>query len=65
MVEDWSEILCCRLGQQGKLFGVFDGLVKLILQAMFFTMGSLTFKEAYERTGRALNVTVVPSDRHS
>jgi predicted acylesterase/phospholipase RssA len=35
------------------------------LQAMFFTMGSLTFKEAYERTGRALNVTVVPSDRHS
>jgi predicted acylesterase/phospholipase RssA len=34
-------------------------------QAMFFTRGSLTFKEAYERTGRALNVSVVPSDRHS
>ena len=34
-------------------------------QAMFFTYGSLTFKEAYERTGRALNVSVVPSDRHS
>ena len=32
---------------------------------MFFTRGSLTFKEAYERTGRALNVSVVPSDRHS
>jgi S-formylglutathione hydrolase FrmB len=32
---------------------------------MFFTNGSLTFKEAYERTGRALNVSVVPSDRHS
>lgn len=34
-------------------------------KAMFFTMGSLTFKEAYERSGRALNVSVVPSDRHS
>lgn len=32
---------------------------------MFFTRGSLTFKEAYERTGRAMNVTVVPADRHS
>jgi hypothetical protein len=32
---------------------------------MYFTRGSLTFKEAYERTGRALNVSVVPSDRHS
>lgn len=38
---------------------------KLIRQAMFFTNGSLTFKEAYECTGRALNVSVVPSDRHS
>lgn len=34
-------------------------------QAMFFTYGSLTFKEAYQRTGRAMNVSVVPSDRHS
>ncbi|KAK8849542.1 hypothetical protein IAR55_004877 [Kwoniella newhampshirensis] len=34
-------------------------------KSMFFTRGSLTFKEAYERTGRALNVSVVPSDRHS
>jgi len=38
---------------------------KLTMQAMFFTRGSLTFKEAYERTGRALNVSVVPADRHS
>lgn len=29
-------------------------------KALFFTKGSLTFKEAFERTGRALNITVVP-----
>lgn len=34
-------------------------------KAMFFTRGSMTFKEAYERTGRALNVSVVPADRYS
>ena len=27
--------------------------------------GSMTFREAYERTGRILNVTCVPSDQHS
>lgn len=32
---------------------------------MWFTRGSLTFKEAYTKTGRALNISVVPSDRHS
>ncbi|ORX37891.1 acyl transferase/acyl hydrolase/lysophospholipase [Kockovaella imperatae] len=42
----------------------FDS-VEWAKKAMFFTGGSLTFKEAYERTGRALNVSVVPSDRHS
>lgn len=34
-------------------------------QSMFMTRGSLTFKEAYELTGRALNISVVPSDVHS
>lgn len=29
------------------------------------THGSLTFKEAYQRTGRILNVSCVPSDPHS
>jgi hypothetical protein len=29
------------------------------------TRGSLTFKEAYQRTGRILNVSCVPSDPHS
>lgn len=32
---------------------------------MFFTRGSMTFREAYELTGRVLNVSVIPSDRHS
>ncbi|KAH6914879.1 patatin-like phospholipase domain-containing protein [Coprinopsis sp. MPI-PUGE-AT-0042] len=31
----------------------------------FFTHGSLTFKEAYLRTGRILNISVIPADRHS
>ncbi|PWW77066.1 patatin-domain-containing protein [Tuber magnatum] len=31
----------------------------------WFTRGSLTFKEAYERTGRILNISCIPSDPHS
>ncbi|KIM67964.1 hypothetical protein SCLCIDRAFT_107258 [Scleroderma citrinum Foug A] len=31
----------------------------------FFTRGSMTFREAFLRTGRILNVSVVPADRHS
>ncbi len=31
----------------------------------WFCRGSLTFREAYQRTGRILNVTCVPSDPHS
>ncbi|EPQ31691.1 uncharacterized protein PFL1_01024 [Pseudozyma flocculosa PF-1] len=31
----------------------------------FFTLGSMTFKEAYERTGKVLCISVIPSDRHS
>ncbi|KAH9808737.1 acyl transferase/acyl hydrolase/lysophospholipase, partial [Melampsora americana] len=31
----------------------------------FFTMGSMTFLEAYERTGRILNISVIPFDIHS
>jgi predicted acylesterase/phospholipase RssA len=31
----------------------------------WFTRGSTTFREAYERTGRILNVSCVPSDPHS
>ncbi|KAF1815460.1 patatin-domain-containing protein [Eremomyces bilateralis CBS 781.70] len=31
----------------------------------WFTRGSTTFKEAFERTGRILNVSCIPSDPHS
>jgi predicted acylesterase/phospholipase RssA len=31
----------------------------------WFTRGSMTFLEAYERTGRILNITCIPSDPHS
>lgn len=31
----------------------------------WFTRGSMTFREAYERTGRILNVSCVPADPHS
>ncbi|RPB21678.1 patatin-domain-containing protein [Terfezia boudieri ATCC MYA-4762] len=31
----------------------------------WFTRGSMTFKEAYRRTGRVLNISCIPSDPHS
>ncbi|PBK69658.1 patatin-domain-containing protein [Armillaria solidipes] len=34
-------------------------------KSTWFTRGSMTFKEAYLRTGRILNITVIPADRHS
>ena len=34
-------------------------------KASFFTMGSMTFMEAYQRTGKILNVSVIPYDTHS
>jgi len=34
-------------------------------ECSWFCRGSTTFREAYERTGRILNVTSVPSDPHS
>lgn len=34
-------------------------------QCAWWTHGSLTFREAYERTGRILNVSCVPADPHS
>ncbi|KZT05528.1 patatin-domain-containing protein [Laetiporus sulphureus 93-53] len=42
----------------------FDGLL-WARKLCFFTRGSMTFKEAYLRTGRILNISVVPADRHS
>jgi predicted acylesterase/phospholipase RssA len=34
-------------------------------QCSWWTRGSLTFREAFERTGRILNVSCVPADPHS
>ena len=42
----------------------FDSL-SMALESSWFCRGSTTFLEAYERTGRILNVTCVPSDPHS
>ena len=42
----------------------FDSLM-WARQCSWFTRGSTTFREAYQRTGRILNVSCVPSDPHS
>ncbi|KAF9009035.1 acyl transferase/acyl hydrolase/lysophospholipase [Cyathus striatus] len=42
----------------------FDSLI-WARKCTFFTRGSMTFKEAYMRTGRILNISVIPADRHS
>ncbi|KAK6355206.1 hypothetical protein TWF696_004323 [Orbilia brochopaga] len=34
-------------------------------RALWFTRGSMTFREAYERTGRTLNISCVPSNPNS
>lgn len=34
-------------------------------RCMWFTRGSLTFKEAFELTGKVLNISTVPADPHS
>ncbi|TQW00055.1 patatin-like phospholipase domain-containing protein [Cordyceps javanica] len=42
----------------------FDS-VQWAAQCSWWTRGSMTFREAYERTGRILNVSCVPADPHS
>lgn len=42
----------------------FDSL-EWARECSWFARGSTTFREAYERTGRILNVSCVPSDPHS
>ncbi|OAD68695.1 hypothetical protein PHYBLDRAFT_127512, partial [Phycomyces blakesleeanus NRRL 1555(-)] len=53
-----------RLKNYFKTGAIFDS-EKWCREAMWYTRGSMTFKEAYERTGRIYNVSVVPSDAHS
>ncbi|CCA70479.1 related to TGL4-triacylglycerol lipase [Serendipita indica DSM 11827] len=50
-----------RFLRTGARFDTVDWAQK----TMFFTRGSMTFREAYELTGRVLNVSVIPFDRHS
>jgi predicted acylesterase/phospholipase RssA len=45
--------------------GVRFDLTQWAEKAQFFTRGSMTFAEAYARTGKTLNISVIPSDRHS
>ncbi|KAF9534295.1 patatin-like phospholipase domain-containing protein [Crepidotus variabilis] len=42
----------------------FDS-VEWAKKCTFFTRGSMTFREAYLRTGRILNISVIPADQHS
>ncbi|KAF9987580.1 hypothetical protein BGZ65_003012 [Modicella reniformis] len=50
-----------RLLRKGSRFDAEDWARKL----QWVTKGGLTFLEAYERTGRILNVSVIPYDPHS
>ncbi|CAO3587873.1 unnamed protein product [Absidia cylindrospora] len=58
--DSWTTLLT-RYATTGAIFD----LEQWSRQAMWFTRGSPTFKEAYERTGRIFNVSVVPYDTHS
>ncbi|CAG8603794.1 15293_t:CDS:2, partial [Dentiscutata heterogama] len=50
-----------RLWLTGARFDAGDWSRKV----QWITRGSLTFREAYERTGRILNISVIPYDPHS
>lgn len=50
-----------RFVKTGARFDAVDWARK----AMFFTRGSMTFKEVFERTGKILNISTVPADPHS
>ncbi|KAM0745772.1 patatin-domain-containing protein [Meredithblackwellia eburnea MCA 4105] len=59
--EEPFRVWAARAWKTGARFDTIDWARK----ASFFTMGSMTFKEAYERTGKILNVSVIPYDTHS
>ncbi|CAK5275540.1 unnamed protein product [Mycena citricolor] len=52
------------MGRIWKTGARFDPII-WAKKCTFFTRGSLTFREAYQRTGRVLNISVIPADRHS
>ncbi|KAI0879721.1 lipase [Hypoxylon argillaceum] len=59
-----SEPITTWLPRWWKTGARFDS-VDWARQASWWSRGSVTFKEAYERTGRILNVSCVPADPHS
>ncbi|KAJ9117522.1 hypothetical protein QFC22_004372 [Naganishia vaughanmartiniae] len=59
--EDSIAVWLRRLMKTGARFDA----VSWARKSSYFTRGSMTFREAYERTGRALNVSVIPFDQHS
>ncbi|KAI1085694.1 patatin-like phospholipase domain-containing protein [Whalleya microplaca] len=59
-----SEPITTWLPRWWKTGARFDS-VDWARQASWWSYGSMTFREAYERTGRILNVSCVPADPHS
>lgn len=59
-----SEPMMVWLRRWWKTGARFDS-VAWALQSSWWCRGSMTFREAYERTGRVLNVSCVPADPHS
>ncbi len=59
-----SEPLRVWLARWWRTGARFDA-VEWSRRCSWWTRGSMTFREAYERTGRILNVTCVPADPHS
>ncbi|KAI8975177.1 hypothetical protein BDF20DRAFT_877304 [Mycotypha africana] len=58
--ESWPKKIL-RFVRSGSLFDA----EQWCREAMWFCKGSITFKEAYEKTGRIFNVSVIPYDPHS
>lgn len=50
-----------RWWRSGARFDAIDWAAR----CRWFTLGDLTFREAYERTGKILNISTVPADRHT
>ncbi|KAF8505953.1 patatin-domain-containing protein [Russula emetica] len=59
--EEPLRVWATRFWNTGARFDALDWARK----SCWFTFGSMTFREAYNKTGRVLNISVVPSDRHS
>ncbi|KAG8907025.1 hypothetical protein FRB99_005545 [Tulasnella sp. 403] len=59
--EETISVWAKRVWRTGARFDPVDWARK----GAFFTRGSLTFREAYELTGRVLNISVIPYDRYS